>query len=82
MKENLFEERQKEIHHIKSDSINDNVSENYDPLKSMQEIRSPNIDDFDHELYNFSLPDPMKTLDYVQVNAKTIGKHCDPSYFK
>jgi hypothetical protein len=21
-------------------------------------------------------------LDYVQVNPKTIGKHCDPSYFK
>lgn len=42
----------------------------------------PTIDDYDHEQYNFKLPNPMETLDYVQVNPKTIGKHCDPSFFK
>lgn len=70
IKENLFHERTKEIQHAKRDSINDNVSENYDPNKEIQELTSPTIDDYDHEIYNFTLPNPLETLDYIQVNPK------------
>jgi hypothetical protein len=59
MKQNLFTDRLKEIQKIKSDNINDNISENYNPNKAMQEINQPTIEDYDHELYNFSLPDPL-----------------------
>lgn len=59
MKMNLFKSRIDELEHIKRDNMNDNITENYNPNSELNEILKPTINDYDHELYKFTVPDPL-----------------------